>query len=299
MDNLFSLPRTPTEELVTNMSAKVFISYSRRDFRFVRDLALDLREAGMNPWLDVTSIRGSERWNSRIQSALQECAHFLLVVSPYSLKSPHVQRELRQALEDGKPIVPVLLQTTDLGEQLGDIEYIDFRVDYTKAFATLVSLLRGEDPQLSDWLDIPPKPTSNFLRIVPLFYIPCPRSVKVISTLIAVSTLLKMMIAGGAIFNVGSVGSGGAFFSALIAFFSALAMWQTWSAANRRVTFGDIATVPPILFLFSFFPLLAAVPIWEFLITTPLDCVALVMMFRSKSFRRWMIAYPYGLGAKN
>lgn len=278
------------------MSVKVFISYSRRDFRFARDLAQSLRDAQIDFWLDVAGIQGSERWNSKIESALMECTHFLIVVSPYSLKSPQVQREFNKAIESHKPIVPALLQTTELDERLRDIEYIDFRVNYGIALAKLVNFLHGQQPKTPDWLEIPPKPTSYRWNPTPLLFIVCPRSVKAASTLVMLSAGLKMLIGFGAILDYGS---DGAVFGSTMILMSLLGVWEMFRAANRRAIFGEVMGVESTFFCFPLFPLFADTPIWQFLITSPLDIAAAIIMFSSKSFRRWMIAYPYGLGAKN
>ena len=100
------------------MAAKLFISYSRHDFPFMRDLVRSLREAGMDLWLDVTSLSGGERWNTRIETALKECTHCLVVVSPYSMKSAQVAHEVEVADQHQKQIIPVLLQTANLSERL-------------------------------------------------------------------------------------------------------------------------------------------------------------------------------------
>src|SRR6266446_6063167 len=137
------------------MAAKLFISYSRRDFPFVRDFVRSLRESGMDVWLDVTNLSGGEPWNSRIETALKESAYVLVIVSPYSVKSAQVQREIEAAAQYQKLIIPVLLQTTVLCRRLQEIQYVDFRVNYEKALHILLARLRNQPPSATeDWLDI-------------------------------------------------------------------------------------------------------------------------------------------------
>jgi len=278
------------------MAAKLFVSYSRRDFPFVRDFVRSLRDAGMDLWLDVTNVSGGERWNARIETALKECTHCLVVVSPYSLKCAEVQREIETAAQYQKVIVPVLLQTTVLCKRLREIQYVDFRVRYQKALHILLGRLRKEAPNVTeDWLDIPARP-SSWMGFVPLLYIACPPVIKVVSLLTAISVFFKVFLGLLIIYylewEAGVVGS-------IIILLSIFWTWWTFRAANRRVTFAEMAALE---FLLLVFPLvwLAADELFLLLsIATPFDLALVITILCSKSYRRWMVAYPYGLGVKN
>ena len=45
--------------------SKYFFSYAREDSAFVLRLANELREAGLNLWLDQLDILGGQRWDRR------------------------------------------------------------------------------------------------------------------------------------------------------------------------------------------------------------------------------------------
>ena len=75
-------------------SPKVFISYSRADFAFVRELALRLRASGIEIWFDVLALPPGENYLTEIEAAIGECSHCLVVVSRYSMRSAEVQREV-------------------------------------------------------------------------------------------------------------------------------------------------------------------------------------------------------------
>ena len=272
------------------MAEKLFVSYSRRDFPFVRDLVRSLRIAGVDLWLDVVNLSGGERWNSRIEAALKACSHCLVVVSPYSMKSAEVAREIEVADQFQKEIIPLLLQTANLSERLRTIEWIDFRVTYEKALSILIARLRGEAPTTTEeWLDAPPRPL-RFMGFVPLLYIVCPRAVKTISTLIFFSGGVRIF-AGLACFSyIG--GEDAIVIGSIVSLWTAFAMWWAFRAANRRATLGEVVAFQSMTVVIPFFGLAADKPLLLFLVTMPLDLALLIAIVASKTYRRWMPAYP-------
>lgn len=93
----------------------VFISYSRHDRAYAKRLSEKLREQGFTVWMDVESMRYSDKWWDSIVKAISACAAFVVIVSPASIASIWVQREILLAEDIGKKIFPVLLKGTDWG----------------------------------------------------------------------------------------------------------------------------------------------------------------------------------------
>ncbi|MCB9457515.1 MAG: SUMF1/EgtB/PvdO family nonheme iron enzyme [Anaerolineaceae bacterium] len=87
----------------------IFISYSRKNQRYVRGLAEDIRQRGFDVWLD-DRIDYGDRWWRTIVKAIEDCAAFVVVMSPDAEKSEWVEREVLLAQREGKPIFPVLLE---------------------------------------------------------------------------------------------------------------------------------------------------------------------------------------------
>jgi len=87
--------------------ADVFISYSRRDSRFVRALADGLRLHGKDVWLDIQGIRDAEVFPEALSSAIGSSDGFVFVISPASVESLYCMREVGDAVDAGKRIVPV------------------------------------------------------------------------------------------------------------------------------------------------------------------------------------------------
>ena len=114
---------------------KVFISYSRKDLDFVEKLASDLKDAGVDVWYDLSSLHGGDRWAAEIQSAIDYCEEFILVISPDSIESEWVFKEFLYASSNNKKVVPLLYKKYKLPLWLQDIHFIDIQgKKYQKSF---------------------------------------------------------------------------------------------------------------------------------------------------------------------
>jgi phage baseplate assembly protein W len=112
--------------------ADLFVSYSRTDARFVEKVSGQLRAAGISVWVDTEGIDGGDRWRTAITQAINGCRWCMLVVSPRSMASPQVAREVNLAFDKGRPIVPVVYETTDIAEgleyALAGLQHVDFTI---------------------------------------------------------------------------------------------------------------------------------------------------------------------------
>lgn len=113
--------------------AEIFLSHSSVDRAFVADLASTLRRHGLPVWYSGTEIVGAQQWHDEIGAALARCDWFVLVLSPDSVESMWVKRELQFALRqnrfDGR-IVPLLRRDCDsdaLSWTLGAMQFVDCR----------------------------------------------------------------------------------------------------------------------------------------------------------------------------
>jgi len=243
----------------------------------------------MDLWLDVTSLSSGERWNTRIETALKECTHCLVVVSPYSMKSAQVAHEVEVADQHQKQIIPVLLQTANLCERLQTTQWVDFRFSYETALRVLLARLRGETLSTTDeWLSAPPRPIRSIWSFVTLFQIVCPRAVKVIAVLVYLSGTFKLCLGLAYTINGGKERT---LVGVVVMLFTGLMMCGLYRTVNRRVPFGEAVLMQSLTLFSPLFGFMADPPILYFFITLPLDLALLIAILVSKTYRRWMPAY--------
>lgn len=125
------------------MGNHVFMCYADADSDFVLPLAKNLKARGVPVWLDKLDISPKEDWDQAIDQAINECSDFLIVLSPTSVKSKEVRGELRLALDENKPILPVLYRPCRIPRQLRTIQYVDFTSCRPDDDTTLAKLLRA------------------------------------------------------------------------------------------------------------------------------------------------------------
>ena len=78
--------------------SKLFISHSSQDDGFVRELQQALRDLGQDVWIDSRELRGGDLLWPEIQKAIERASAYVLVISPASLQSGWIGKELRYAL---------------------------------------------------------------------------------------------------------------------------------------------------------------------------------------------------------
>jgi hypothetical protein len=96
--------------------AEVFLSHSSKDLAFTKKLAEILRDHGVAVWYSERNIKGAQQWHDEIGAALERCDWMVLILSPNSVESEWVKRELLFALDEERyrgRVVPILARTCD------------------------------------------------------------------------------------------------------------------------------------------------------------------------------------------
>ncbi len=88
----------------------IFLSYSRKDSEHALRLAEQLRAGGIEVWIDQRGITGAEQWATEIVEGIRACSTFILLLSPNSIASENVLRELSLASEKRKRVLPVVIE---------------------------------------------------------------------------------------------------------------------------------------------------------------------------------------------
>jgi serine/threonine-protein kinase len=158
------IPQSTEQEQETEMPATtdlpekapqgqaVFISYSRKDETFIKQLYGVLTSRGLSAWYDRFDIPVGSQWATEIVEGIKNCRVFLLVLSPDSAASPNVRKEVDLAQRYNKQIVPLIWRATDIPVameyQLAGIQWMEFKEDasadkFSQLAAVLNRLLGG------------------------------------------------------------------------------------------------------------------------------------------------------------
>jgi hypothetical protein len=125
---------------------EVFLSHAAKDREFVECLASTLKRHGISYWYSATHITGAKKWHDAIGRALGRCDWFLIVLTPNSVRSSWVKRELLFALNEvryNERIIPVLAKRCDfahLSWTLPEIQFVDFRKSFEQGCRQLMKI---------------------------------------------------------------------------------------------------------------------------------------------------------------
>lgn len=125
---------------------EVFLSNSSLDWEIANKIADLLRRHGVPVWHGPSSIRGGQRWHDEIGDALERCDWFVILLSPNSMKSKWVRRELFFVLDEDrydKCIVPVVIHAgiqRRFSWTFRSYQLVDFTQDFEKGCRALLRI---------------------------------------------------------------------------------------------------------------------------------------------------------------
>ncbi|MGD1917215.1 MAG: toll/interleukin-1 receptor domain-containing protein, partial [Phycisphaerales bacterium] len=139
--------------------AKLFISHATADDAFVRKLREQVELFGLSGWVDSRELRGGDSLWPEIKAAIEKADAFVVGVSPDSLQSQWVGRELKHAMSvqesrgrDAYRVVPLSIDGTRLGVMQAIFDdtpvYIEASADLAGAEAVLGELLEASGTRL-------------------------------------------------------------------------------------------------------------------------------------------------------
>ncbi|MCH9688313.1 MAG: toll/interleukin-1 receptor domain-containing protein [Deltaproteobacteria bacterium] len=88
---------------------RIFLSYSHHDLATIKEVERSLQNAGGHVWYADESLRAGQNFSEEIAHEIQSAAVVALCVSPNSVRSRWVRREVEFAVNVDVPIVPVML----------------------------------------------------------------------------------------------------------------------------------------------------------------------------------------------
>jgi hypothetical protein len=91
---------------------KVYISYAHSDEKIAKLVATQLRHTGLEVWEASNEILPGDNWADKIAQGLKESEAMVVLLTPVSIKSSWVNREIEYALgtkEYSNRLIPVLI----------------------------------------------------------------------------------------------------------------------------------------------------------------------------------------------
>jgi hypothetical protein len=129
----------------------VFISYSRKDKEFARELHRRLAEKQQDVWIDWEDIPPSAEWIREIDQGIEAADTFVFVVSPDSIASQTCRHEVQHAATHQKRIMPVVILEpphSDVPDVLSRVNWLFFRDEdeFTTSFNKLLGAINTDLP---------------------------------------------------------------------------------------------------------------------------------------------------------
>ncbi len=131
----------------------VFLCHNSADKREVQEIARDLKNRALKPWLDEEQLRPGLPWQEALEEQIGTIAAAAVFVGASGF-GPWQNRELRVFLDEFVrrhcPVIPVLLPTVtsppDLPLFLRQMTWVDYRRDAKSALELLIWGITGQRP---------------------------------------------------------------------------------------------------------------------------------------------------------
>ena len=141
--------------------AKVFISYSRKDIEFAKQLTAELKKSDLDFWIDWEGIPPTVDWWREIEKGIEEADVFIFLISSDSARSKVCGQEIDCAVKNGKRLIPLVvrdIQGDETPSQLRHLNWIFFREndDFDAALKKLLTAIHTdyEWVQQHRWLQV-------------------------------------------------------------------------------------------------------------------------------------------------
>src|SRR5580700_5172947 len=95
-----------------SLSKKVFISYVQEDGAVAYEIAAGLESQGYSAWYYERDCPAGADYFEETHKAISDCEAMVIVISPRSLPSDQITREIVRAVESSKATFPLLLEVT-------------------------------------------------------------------------------------------------------------------------------------------------------------------------------------------
>ncbi|MBN1267210.1 MAG: toll/interleukin-1 receptor domain-containing protein [Anaerolineales bacterium] len=110
--------------------ADLFVSYSRKNIAFARQLFSGLENTGLDIWIDWEDIPPGTEWLENIYQAIEEADNFVFVICKASIQSETCSKELEHARQNNKRLIPLVIDDVEadtIPDYLQALNWIFFR----------------------------------------------------------------------------------------------------------------------------------------------------------------------------
>lgn len=138
--------------LESAMGRHIFISYNHHDRYFAERLARDLRDAGFSVWWDQWEIKVGDSIIEKVNQGIHGSAYLAVVLSPHSVRSDWVKREVGSALMNQLSakrritVLPLLIADCEIPPLLREIKRAEFRQDYESGLREVLDAVVEQEP---------------------------------------------------------------------------------------------------------------------------------------------------------
>src|ERR1700728_3561615 len=101
-----------SESSMASLPKKVFISYVQEDGAVAYEIAAGLETQGYSSWYYERDCPAGADYFEETHKAISDCEAMVIVISPRSLPSDQITREIVRAVESSKATFPLLLEVT-------------------------------------------------------------------------------------------------------------------------------------------------------------------------------------------
>jgi len=120
----------------------VFLCHTASDKPFVARLAADLKRASVEVWYDNWEIRPGDSIIEKVSDGLSNNDYLAIVLSPASVESRWVKREINASLmrnlsAQSIKLLPLLFIPCEIPSLIADLRYVDFTESYEQGFIDL------------------------------------------------------------------------------------------------------------------------------------------------------------------
>jgi TIR domain/SIR2-like domain len=141
----------------------IFISYAREDEQAAQRLYSELKQRGVEPWLDKESLLPGQIWRDEISKAIRNSRYFIAILSSNSVeRRGYVQKELKEALDildklsQSKIfVIPVRLDECNVSHRKVNVLHIvDLFPNWRQGFEKVLKAMGIENVTKFNWTNL-------------------------------------------------------------------------------------------------------------------------------------------------